>query len=171
MLLDRDLILDLFFEVAEVLGSEGPVYEVIVAGGASLLFLGVRDSTRDVDSLVFIDGDLEEAVRLVGARHGLPPRWLNSSSSGWWPSTLEKGDCEVVFEEERLRVLAAPADVVFVMKMEAGRRERDLEDLDLLWPFTSFGSPEAAVAAHRKAYPEAVEDPHLVNWLRSVVGG
>ena len=72
--------------------------------------------------------------------------WLNDSAAAFLPATFELTDCEVLIEGPTLRVLGAPFDQVFVMELYASRAT-DTEDLEALWPYCSFGSPEAAAEA------------------------
>ena len=56
------------------------------------------------------------------------------------------------------------------MKVHAAlSRSKDLDDLVALWP-SSGCTPEEAVAAYWDAYPGALEDPHLIDWIRDIAG-
>jgi hypothetical protein len=65
-------------------------------------------------------------------------------------------------------VLGAPLDQVFLMKVHAGRAT-DAADLESLWPRCSFGTPDAAATAYRAAYPHEELDPHIADWIASVI--
>ena len=78
--------------------------------------------------------------------------------------------CTVELTAGRLRVVAPPMRFVFVMKLEAARAA-DVSDLRRLWPLTGFASPEEAVELWEAAYPLNDPDPHLVEFVRSVVSG
>lgn len=45
----------------------------------------------------------------------------------------------------------------------------DALDLRALWPATRFATPDEAVAAFYTAYPHEEPDPHLADWIRTVV--
>lgn len=68
-----------------------------------------------------------------------------------------------------LVVLGPSPDFVILSKIERGK-QRDFDDLVVLWPRTSFGTPRAAVdafyAAHPRIHPDA--DPHLVGHIEHV---
>lgn len=153
-------------EVADEMSPTGSQHTILVVGGALLAWHGLRDATQDVDSVRHLDEELQEAVRTVADAHGLAPAWLNHSSSGFRPQTLDEADCDVVMDLPRLRVLGAPLRQVFVMKMFAAR-EPDRDDLIALWPHLSL-TPEEAVAEFWHAYPAAPDDPYLVNWIRQI---
>ncbi len=56
--LDGHTIRALLGEVADRLPPEGPQHVVIVAGGSLLAWRGLRESTRDVDSLLPLAAEL-----------------------------------------------------------------------------------------------------------------
>lgn len=170
MLLDRKRILDFLGEVADELGDLGPTHTIIVAGGAMLTIQGLRDATRDVDSIEPIDDELVRIVAVVAKRHdGLAPSWLNAHAAAWRPNGFDPDSCELIFERQRLRVLGVSPRVMFLMKLEAVRaRTRDREDLVQLWTHAGFTNPEEAVAAYWVAYPGSSPDPHLVKYVADV---
>lgn len=56
------------------------------------------------------------------------------------------------------------------MKISAGgRTPNDALDPRALWPATQFTHPEQAVAAFHAAYPHEEPDPHLADWIRTVI--
>lgn len=167
MELDGHTIRALLGEVADRLPPEGPQHVVIVAGGSLLAWQGLRESTRDVDSLLPLAAELAQAADEVGAAHGLAVGWLNARAAAFSPLTLRLADCTTLFAHPRLRVLGAPLDQVFLMKLYAAR-DRDLDDLRALWPITGFDSPQQAAEQFGQAYPHAPEDPYLANFIASV---
>jgi hypothetical protein len=165
-LLDAATIWALLLEVAEEL--EGEQVVVIIVGGAQLALNGLRDATRDVDTIRSVGGRLEAAVAKVAERHDLAPKWLNDRSRPFLPVTFNVEDCEILLDDPRLLVLGAPLDQIFLMKVHAGRAA-DATDLEALWPRCSFGTPAAAAAAYWAAYPDDHPDPHLADWIASVI--
>lgn len=70
-----------------------------------------------------------------------------------------------------LRVLGAPLDQVFLMKLHATRvRTSDVEDMVALWPRTGFASAAQAVDLYYQAYPLAEEDPYLATYVADLTG-
>ena len=162
--LDGQRIRSLLREVAEHLAPTGPQHIVILAGGSLLAWHGLRSSTRDVDTLRHVDPELATAVTEVAQVHGLSPGWLNHQAAMFTPATLLAADCTTLDKHPRLLVLGAPLDQVFLMKLYAAR-DRDLDDLRVLWPRTSFASPGQAAEAFWEAYPHAPDDPYLASFI------
>ena len=88
-LLDGDAVRGLVAAVAEVLAPDGPRHVLVIAGGSLLAWHGLREATRDVDTIRRMDDELRDAVRLVASRHGLAANWLNDNASPFWPATLD----------------------------------------------------------------------------------
>ncbi len=143
------------------------MHTIIVVGGSLLALRDLRATTVDVDSVRKLNKELAEAVAAVGADNGLAPRWLNDNASMFTPTTLRESDCRVELEHGRLRVLGAPLDQVFLMKVSASRAS-DLDDLIKLWPRCGFASAAAVVDAYYEAYPYEDVDPYLVDHIRSI---
>ena len=153
-------------EVADELAPSGTQHVLVIVGGALLAWLGFREATRDVDSVLRFDDELADAVRAVAERHELAPAWVNHHAAAFLPQTFVMEECEVLMERGRLRVLGAPVRQVILMKLFAGRAQ-DHEDLVALWPLASF-TPAEAVAEYWKAYPGAPEDEYLLSWVEDI---
>lgn len=156
-------------EVAEALPVVDDRHVVVVVGGALLAWRGLREATRDVDSIRHLDDEMRVAVEQVAGRHGLAPRWLNDNAAAFVPATFTETDCDILLDHPSLLVLGAPLEQVFVMKLFAGRAA-DIADLETLWPRCGFASPEAAAEAFHAAYPHLEHDPHLADWIRDLGG-
>lgn len=163
-------IIDHLIEVAEVLGPDGAEHVLVLVGGALLAVHGLRESTRDVDSVRRLDDELTQAVAIVAERHNLAPRWLNSSAAAFLPHTFDETECEVILSHRRLRVLGAPFAQVFIMKLYAARAQ-DHDDMIQLWPLTGFETPEQAENMFWIAYPHAPEDEYLITFIRDIAHG
>lgn len=155
-------------EVAAELPADGPQRTLIVVGGALLALLGLRDATRDVDTIERLDHIARAAIERVASRHGLAPRWLNDSAAAFRPASFDPAACEMLIDHPSLRVLGAPADQLFLMKLNAARAV-DTADLAAIWPLCTFSSPEEAVAAFYEAYPLEEPDEHLADFIRSII--
>ncbi|MEY2430335.1 MAG: hypothetical protein QOC92_60 [Acidimicrobiaceae bacterium] len=167
--LDAVVIEQYVAEVAEHLQPDGERRVLVVVGGALLAWHGLRDTTRDVDSVRRLDEELKAAVAAVGARHGLATTWLNDRAASFLPATFREDGCTVLLDHPALLVLGAPLDQVFLMKLYAARAA-DTADLEILWPLCSFESPEHAVAAFHDAYPHLEPDEQLAAFIRSLSG-
>lgn len=168
-LLNRTRIDQYLRELAEILTPEGAPEVVLVVGGALLAHYEIREGTRDVDSARQISEELKTATAVVAERHGLAPDWLNARAAAFRPRTLDEADCDVLLEQGRLLVLAAPIDQVFLMKLNS-TRSADHADLVLAWPYTSFETAEEAVDAYWRAFPEAPEDGYLTAYVDDIIG-
>lgn len=165
--LDGEHIRTYLGEVADELSSTGPQHTLIIVGGALLAWHGLRDATLDVDTIRAIDAEVIEAVHRVADRHGLAPRWVNAAAASFRPVTFDVERCEVLVDDRRLRVLGAPFDQVFVMKLYAGRAQDDA-DMVRMWPLTGFQSPGEAEALYWEAYPHAPEDEYLGDYIAQI---
>lgn len=156
-------------EAAQRLTSSGTQHVVVMVGGSLLAMHGLRGATHDVDSIRRLDAELVGAVAQVAELHGLAPAWLNDRAAAFTPATFEEATCTVLIDHPRLRVLGAPLEQVFVMKLFAvGNRANDYDDLVALWPRCDFDSPAAAVALHDAACPHAEPDPFLVDFIGQI---
>lgn len=168
--LDWDQIEAYLVEVGTELQHRGLVRSIVVVGGAYVASRGVRSSTTDVDTIDELDDELRAVVATVAERHGLEPDWLNDRARPWRPVTFDPGTCETILHTGGLQVLAPPPDIVVVMKISAGgRTPNDALDLRALWSVTRFTHPEQAVTAFHAAYPHEEPDPHLADWIRTVI--
>jgi hypothetical protein len=167
LLSDRGELVEQSLELAAELRRLGVAAEVVMVGGAWLLWHAQRVATRDVDSARRLDPELDGAIEAVGRRHDLRSGWLNDAAAAFWPAGASMEDAAVVYERESLVVRAPAPEVVFVMKLYRADPQ-DREDMVLLWPMCAFTSPEAAVEAFEAVYPHAPEDEHLVEYLRAI---
>jgi len=165
--LDASTIQAYVAEVAEELES-GSQRTLVIVGGALLAWHGLRATTGDVDSVMRLDAELREAVARVAKRHGLAPGWLNDSAARFLPATFKIEDCSLLLDTPTLRVLGAPMDQVFLMKLFAARAA-DTNDLEAIWPKCSYATAEEAAAAFYEAYPQEDADPNLPNFIRDIV--
>ncbi|MEX0863983.1 MAG: DUF6036 family nucleotidyltransferase [Acidimicrobiia bacterium] len=169
LLEDRGQLEALFDELARELDQLASSAEILMVGGAWMLWNSQRMSTRDVDSARKLDSDLKKAADRVAARHDLPHGWLNDAAAPFWPSTASYEECELVYQHPALEVRSPSANVIFLMKLYRADPQ-DREDLVTLWPLCDFNQADHAARAFRLAYPQAPEDEHLVNYIADVAG-
>lgn len=143
-LLDGDRIRAHLAEVAAALPVGRPPHRLILVGGSLLAWHGLR-GTRPLAQRP------RPALRAADAsRAGL--RSLGR------PATA-------------LRILGAPFDQVFLMKLYATRvRTSDVEDMVALWPRTGFAPADQAVELYYQAYPLAEVDPFLTAYVADLTG-
>ncbi len=147
---------------AELHKSDGEQSVIIVVGGSLLAWHGLRDATRDVDSVLRLDDHLRRAVQIVAERHGLASDWLNDHAAAFAPSWFDPETCEVLLTTPRLRVLGAPLRDVFLMKLCRGAPQ-DLRDLRALWPSVArlFESAAEVTQQFYEAFPAEPFDEFL----------
>lgn len=167
LLNDRGELEALFAELAAELARLETTAEIVMVGGAWMLWHAQRAATRDVDSARRFDADVREAVDSVGARHDLRHGWLNDAAAAFWPSGAHYADCEIVLERPALTVRAPVPEVIFVMKLYRADPQ-DREDLVTLWRLCHFTGPHHAANEFRRAYPHAPEDEHLAAYIAEI---
>jgi Nucleotidyltransferase of unknown function (DUF6036) len=164
----RDEIIESLDAVAELLAAEGnPQGVLVVVGGSYLALHGLRDSTADVDTVTKIEENIRKAVETVAAQRDLRLNWLNDKAVAHKPQGLTIEMCEVLYERPSLLVLGPPYEYVFLMKLFA-QRAPDYQDMVALWPRCAFSSAEEAIERYWVAYPQAQEDPHLVEYVSRI---
>jgi len=167
--LGRQEILDSLLAFGQARAARGAAsLELLIAGGSALALDGLRDATRAVDSLTRLSAQDLSDVAAVAEKRGLPPQWLNDSSAMFLPAGVVGAAWPVALEMASLVVRVAPTDVFFVMKAYAFRVV-DRADLRLLWPLTSFSTPDEAARAIQDAYPHEEPDPHLATTLATLL--
>lgn len=164
---DRSGLRLLFDEFTDELAGRGISTQVVMVGGAWMLWHSQRMSTIDVDSARRLEPELDRAIRTVAERKGLSETWLNDAAAAFWPSNASFEDCEVVYQSSNLEVLTPDPEVIFVMKLFRADPQ-DREDLVSLWPLCGFSDPEAAVVAFQNAYPHAPDDQYLASYIADV---
>lgn len=157
----------LFDELDREMAALGTTAQVVMVGGAWMLWHSRRLSTRDVDSARKLGAELVAAVGKIAERHDLSRQWLNDSAAPFWPSDADYEDCEVVYQGSALEVRVPGPEVIFVMKLyRADPQDRD--DLVSLWPLCDFADPLAATQAFQNAYPHAPDDEFLPDYIADV---
>jgi hypothetical protein len=167
--LDADAVKYYLNEVASELTSQGPPLTIVIVGGSLLALLGLRDSTRDVDTIRRLDNELVLARDVVAQRHDLSSTWLNDAAAGFVPVTFRDEDCEPLLETGRLVAVRPAYRVVFAMKLLA-YRVTDVPDLRRLWGACDFESAAEAVDFFYESYPHEEFDEYLTALIdRSIV--
>ena len=165
--MDADAVRSTLTDVAQELGPHGPQHTVVIVGGAHLALTGIRESTVDIDSITLLDDELKSAIKSVALNRGIQLNWLNDDARGFTPATFDLGECEVIFESDRLRVLAPPMRQIFVMKLYRSNA-RDFEDMTAIWSRCNFDSPREVVELFYEAYPHAPDDEFLEDFVRQI---
>ena len=127
-------------DVAARLAGSGTTARVYIVGGAAMMLAYDSErTTRDVDGVVLDGhGPLMRAVADVARSRGLPTGWLNEQASVYIATTIDRRG-SVVFDHPNLRVIAASAEHLLVMKAHAARAT-DLDDIAQLCELTGVAS-------------------------------
>lgn len=146
-------IADLFLAVdAELCALTDRHHDVMIAGGAAVALLWDEHRiTNDVD--VVSEGmkpQLRTAIHRVARDHGLEHDWFNDAAKLKAPHLA--GDPILVFDGARLRVYAAPARYVLVMKLVSAR-QIDQGDIPALLRASKIESREEMYRLVEDAYP------------------
>lgn len=169
ILFSRDDIISNLRAVAEILATgQHPQTRLIVVGGSYLAFHGLREATRDIDTITSLDQPVRDAIHEVATAHGLAPHWLNAHARPWTPTGLREEDCHVLLEHPYLLVLGPPPDQVFLMKLSASRAP-DLADMVALWPLCSFTDASDVVDKFYAAYPNEEPDPFMADYVQTII--
>ena len=168
--LDSVSIKTLLIELADELDSTEQTILCIV-GGAHLALSGLRESTRDIDSITPLSGVVKRAIENIARRNDLPSNWLNDHARAFAPTGPFVDDV-VLFEHRRLKVTGLSLRDIFLMKL-ARAAANDVADMRVLWPRVAaiFGSTKAVVRDFYRAFPQEPFDKHLEDFVASVVVG
>jgi Nucleotidyltransferase of unknown function (DUF6036) len=169
ILFSRQNIMDNLHEVAEILRANGQAQtRLIVVGGSYLALHGLREATRDVDTITVLDKAVSSAVQEVALRRGLAADWLNAHARSWTPAGLKEQDCHVLLEHPNLLVQGPPTDQIFLMKLSASRAP-DVSDMVVLWPLCDFSGAEDVVNQFYLAYPNEERDPFMTEYVERII--
>ena len=171
---DRDALIGLFGELADLLRRDGVRGHIYVIGGAAMA-LGYRRgrTTKDVDAHVTNHGPehatVMEAVREIGREHDLPEDWLNETATMFSPRG-EDPRARTVFSSPYLTVTGASAEHMLAMKLQAGR-EGDLADIDTLLTHLGIATSEDALKLYDQVFPGTPISREAESHLRARLDG
>src|SRR5712672_2300309 len=146
---DIERYLQMVGEELEAMGTHGKI--LLLGGAVMLLFIGNRDTTRDIDAS-FEDGaqDIREAIVQVAVNEGLSDDWLNDGAKGFLysepPVTLWRS-------YHGLEVYIPSLEYLLAMKVIAGRR-RDIGDAKALIEHLGLQSPRKVLDILEEYIPD-----------------
>jgi hypothetical protein len=158
----------LFDEVADSFKRLDITAEVLMVGGSWMLWFGLRDSTRDVDSARRLPAAAAAAIADVAGRHDLDSDWLNDSATPFLPFGFDAASCTMVYAGANLTVSTPPPETIFLMKLQRASAP-DREDMLALWPLCTFIGAADVVARFESAYPYAPKDEHLGSFVEDII--
>lgn len=150
----RNEIVALLTEVGELLMSRHTEASIYVVGGAAMsIEFDSRRTTHDIDAAVRSDrATFDDAAAEVGSRHGLPENWVNSTAVAFF--TNEPDDDARELNIPGLRIAVASPEHLVAMKMRA-LRDRDIDDLIVLFRHLGITRPDQAVAIHDRLFDDS----------------
>lgn len=159
----------LFHDLAGELRARGVTETIVLAGGAYMTFLKLREATADADSITILSGQVKEAAAAVADRHGLKPTWLNDNAAAFAPPGAAAQPTYTFFDDESLRIEGPHPDTVFLMKVAASRSATsDRSDAIALWRSCTFESTQAVVDRFYEAYPHEEFDPFFLDFVAGI---
>ena len=131
---------------------DAPFTEIVIGGGASLMFVWHDRRTKDVDVVSdILPAYLREAIANVGKKHGLDYWWMNDNAAGCLPTGINL-NLKRVFSGRKLFVETPDNRALLAMKVAASR-DRDKKDAVLLARETGIVSNAELSKLFSKAYP------------------
>jgi hypothetical protein len=169
-LLDRELMITALTALSiELSRREHPSIDLIVIGGSYLTLLDLRYGTNDIDTIRRIDNSVKESIIAVALKLAIQENWLNDNASLFMPANFDSSKCTTNLQLSKIRILIPHADVVFIMKLYASRREKDHDDMVKLWPMCSFKTAAAVIDYFWEAYPSAMDDEFLESLVQEII--
>ncbi|HUC37178.1 MAG TPA: hypothetical protein VMR97_08650 [Acidimicrobiales bacterium] len=167
----RELMLEAFRRLAVISHREGIVLDVyLFGGGAMLSAFEERGPTKDLDARYASSGKVQRAIEEVAAQMGFPRWWLNEQGTVYLPRTDHQQRHPVaVFDHPNLRVMRVSDRQLLAMKIAAGRRLGDLEDIALLVSHLELSSVDEALTIHHEFFPEEPLSDAKVSVLEDAV--
>ena len=159
MKLDRRHLEDALREVMRLCGERGLDVRIVVVGGAAMAlhYKMDRDPTRDVDCVVLaaptVHHQVFEIADEVGQRRGFLDGWFNSGARLFLPDFGEPHEWQTYDTLGDATIWIAPPEIMFAMKLLAGRPNRDFDDLETLAKILGVKTQEQAQQIFDRFYP------------------
>jgi len=120
--------------------------EIILIGGASILVnYGFRDTTNDIDAIIYASSVMKEAINIIGDRFQLPNGWLNTDFTRTKSYSEKLTQVSVYYKtySNILTIRTIAAEYLIAMKLVSGRQyKNDLSDIaGILWEHQKSGNP------------------------------
>lgn len=152
----RDRLRQLLVLLNEQLKRNGVTGELCLVGGAAMILaFGNRNSTKDIDTLVFAPSNVRTAAAQVAESEGLPPGWLNDGAKGF--ASARETEASELMMLSHLRVLVPTPEYILAMKCMAARAGLDAADRDdakFLICHLGLKSAESVLEIVEKYYPK-----------------
>lgn len=157
-MLDRDALVAGLRELGGLLRDREVPATIRIVGGAALgLEYFDRGSTIDVDAAFRPSSEVERAASIIAERRSWPVDWLNARVVGFLPVARDEWR-ELHRDGDVLIEIAGPS-MLLAMKLHAGRRGRDDQDIAVLMSIVGVSNLAEAEQLYESFYPgEALRD-------------
>ena len=169
--MDRRRLLFLLAKADEMLGEMGEKLTIYVSGGANMcLYVGSRDSTRDIDTTPSSEKLLRKLAVKMQALFCLPSNWLNPSGTIF---VTEKMMAESVLglDFPNLKVYFLSYRCMLVLKVLASRKKmgsHDLQDSAALIKKLDIKAPDE-ISALVDEYMPAWNNPFVMAFAKEAL--
>ena len=173
MKLDRSRLEEALREVMQICGEQSLDARIVIVGGAamSLHYKTDRDPTRDVDCAVLASPEVHDRVfeiaTEVGRRRGFLDGWFNSGARLFIPDFGEPHEWQTYGTAGETTIWVAPPEILFAMKLLAGRPNRDFDDLESLVEILGLTTQEQAHRIFDRFYPHDDMARQSAAWLKA----
>jgi hypothetical protein len=155
--------------LAERLAAEGARLRIHIVGSAALVLAGFdRPYTHDVDAAFSSNERVIAVAREIAEERGWAADWLNDKVTQFLPDHGTP-EWEAVIRRGGVVVLIAPRDLMFAMKLHAGRGRRDGDDVRALVTALGIGTVAQARAVFESYYPHDELKPTSARWLTQLL--
>ena len=152
--LTRDDLISGLGDVVQVLRDDGAAASILIVGGAALsLRYFDRRTTADIDARLQPSEPVLKAAREVAARRGWSDAWLNMNAAQFIPTYARQPTWQVLYDDGLITISVASPDALLAMKLRAGRKGRDEDDIASLLSICSIASLAAAESLYESFYP------------------
>ena len=158
-------------DLAKRLSESEQAARIRLVGGAALSIAYYdRRSTRDVDALISPAVPVLEVAQQIARERGWQDDWPNDAATMFLPLGGERR-WDPVVREGAVIVEVASAEMLLVMKLNAGRGRRDSDDIEYLLDHCEVTTVEEAVDLFALYYPGEVMKPRALEQVRQKFEG
>jgi len=152
IMLDSELIKELFQALNEELSRLDVVGEIGICGGAVMcLVFEARQATKDVDGIFRPTREIRQASRRVADRFEIDPDWLNDAAKAFFFADPPRQD---VLNLSNLHIWAPTAQYMLAMKCVSARFDSlDRDDVEFLIQYLGLKTSEQVFEIIQRYYP------------------
>lgn len=149
---------------------------IIIGGGSALINYGFRNSTTDIDAIMFEKSISKEALNKVADKYGLPNDWLNNDferSSSYSDKLILHSEYYKTFCN-CVDVRTVKGEYLIAMKLKSGRiYKHDLSDIvGILYSQMISGnrlSKQQIIDAYKELYNTDEMDNRIETYFNTII--